>query len=166
MGNAHKVVPINEENYYYYYIHDNLLRRHRVCWALNAKWYPSWRITEENPSFTWTWEQVKWRSRSKQNMRCTSTSCWHCNAYMIFCWKGIAFTLALHSKVVLISMISEDQRRKSKLNTTCMITCWKMYSFCWALHAKWYPSVRIDEENPKLNTTSGAGFIEVKVKTK
>ena len=22
------------------------------------------------------------------------------------------------------------------------------HDFCWALHANWYPSVRIDEENP------------------
>ena len=42
----------------------------------------------------------------------------------------------------------------------------KRHSFCWALHAKWYPSVIIDKENPKLNTTLGAGSIEVKVKTK
>ena len=24
----------------------------------------------------------------------------------------------------------------------------KMHGFCWALHAKWYPSVKIDRENP------------------
>ena len=31
----------------------------------------------------------------------------------------------------------------------CMYDNWlKRHGFCWALHAKWYPSVRIDEENP------------------
>ena len=29
------------------YIDDNLLKRHRACWALHAKWYPSLRIVEE-----------------------------------------------------------------------------------------------------------------------
>ena len=43
-----------------------------------------------------------------------------------------------------------------------MIIIEKHVGFCWALHAKLYPSVRIDEE--KLNTTSGAGNKEVKVK--
>ena len=28
---------------------------------------------------------------SKQNRRCTSMSCWPCNACMIICWKGMAF---------------------------------------------------------------------------
>ena len=27
----------------------------------------------------------------KTNRRCTSRSCWHCNAGMIICWKGMAF---------------------------------------------------------------------------
>ena len=27
---------------------------------------------------------------SKQSRRCTSMSCWHCNACMIICWTGIA----------------------------------------------------------------------------
>ena len=35
----------------------------------------------------------------------------------------------------------------------------KRHNFCWALHTKWCPSVRID----KLNTTSGGGYMEVKV---
>ena len=42
----------------------------------------------------------------------------------------------------------------------------KRHSFCWALHAKWYPSVRIDKESRELNMTSGAGNMEVKVKSK
>ena len=54
------------------------------------------------------------------------------------------------------------------------MSCWhcmhnnllKRHSFCWALHAKLYPSVRINERISKLNTTSGGGYIEVKVKTK
>ena len=122
------------------YIHDHLSKWHIDCWVLHTKWYPS-------VSYTWTWEQNKWwsmskqnrrwtsmsfvekawlflgtahkvvpisedrqrksnlnttsaagytiiyigRSRSKQNRRCTSSSCWHCNACMIICWKGIAF---------------------------------------------------------------------------
>ena len=37
------------------------------------------------------WEPVKWRSMLKQNRRCTSTSCGHCNTCMIICWKVIAF---------------------------------------------------------------------------
>ena len=67
-------------------MHYNLLKRHSFCWTLHAKWYPSARINEENPR-----EEVRWRSRSKQNSRCTSTSCWHWKACMIICWKGIAF---------------------------------------------------------------------------
>ena len=79
--------------------------------------------------------------------------------------------------VVPISMISENRRIKSKLNTTsgagymevkvnkvktnkevhiyvmlalqCMHdNLLKRHGFCWAQHAKWHPSVRIDEENP------------------
>ena len=64
---------------------------HIDCWVLHTKWYPSVRIDEENPSYTWIWEQVKWRSMSKQNKRCTSMSCWHYNACMIICLKGMAF---------------------------------------------------------------------------
>ena len=33
-------------------MHDNLLKRHSFCWALQAKWYPSVRIDEENPGLT------------------------------------------------------------------------------------------------------------------
>ena len=74
-------------------MHDNLFKRHvhGFCWALHAKWYPSVRIDEENPSKTRPREEVIWRSRSKQNRRCTSMSCWQCNACMLICWKGIAF---------------------------------------------------------------------------
>ena len=54
-------------------------------------------------------------SRSKQYRRCTSRSCWHCNACMLICLKkGMAF--AGHCTQVV--PISEDRRRKSKLNTT------------------------------------------------
>ena len=72
------------------YIHDNLLKWHIDCWVLHTKWYPSVRIDEKNPSYTWTWEQIKWRSMSKQNRRWTSTSCWHCNACMIIWLKCMA----------------------------------------------------------------------------
>ena len=70
------------------YMHDNLLKRHIFSWALHAKWYPSVLIDIENRSETRTWERVIWRSMSKQNRRCISTSCWHCHACMIICWKG------------------------------------------------------------------------------
>ena len=41
------------------------------------------------------------------------------------------------------------------------------HGFCWALHAKWYPSVRIDEENPsKTQPLEEVSYMEVKVKTK
>ena len=119
-------------------IYDNLLKWHRDCWALHTKWYPSVRIDEENPSYTWTWEQVKWRSMSKQNGRWTSTSwkkikikstsCWHCNACMVICWKGIAFA-----------------GRCTQSGTN-----------------QWGSTKKIR----KLNTTSGRGYMEVKVKTK
>ena len=98
---------------------------YRVCWALQAKWYPSVRINGKNPSYTWTWDQVKWRSMSKQNRRCTSMSCWHCNACMIICRKGIAFA-----------------------------------GRCTQSGAHQWGSMK------KLNTTSGGGYMEVKVKTK
>ena len=64
------------------YRYENLSKWHGVCQALHAKWYPY---------YTWTWEQVNWRSMSRQNRRCTSTSCWHCNVCMLICWKCIAF---------------------------------------------------------------------------
>ena len=73
------------------YIHDNLSKWHIDCWVLHTELYPSVGIEEDNPSYTRTWEQVKWRSMSKQNRRWTSTSCWHCNACMIIYLKGIAF---------------------------------------------------------------------------
>ena len=66
-------------------MHDNWLKRHSFCWALHAKWYPSVRIDEKNPSQTRPREEVIWRSRSTQNRRCTSRSCWHRNACMIIC---------------------------------------------------------------------------------
>ena len=99
-------------------VHDNLSKWHIDCLVLHTKWYPSVRIDEENPSHTWTWEQVKWRSMSKQNRRCTSMSYWHCNACnyfcMIICLKGMAFA----EHCMQSGTISEDQQRKSKLNTT------------------------------------------------
>ena len=73
------------------YIHDNLSKWQIDYWVLHTKWYPSVRIDEKNRSYTWTWEQIKWRSMSKQNRRWTSTSCWHCNACMIICLKCMAF---------------------------------------------------------------------------
>ena len=42
----------------------------------------------------------------------------------------------------------------------------KWHIDCWELHAKWYPSVKIEEKKSKLNTTSGGGYMEVKVNTK
>ena len=66
-------------------MHDNLFIMHGFCWALHAKWYPSVRIDEEHPSKTRPRKEGIWRSRSKQNRRCTSMSCWHCNACMIIC---------------------------------------------------------------------------------
>ena len=66
-------------------MHGNLFKMHDFCWALHAKWYPSVRIDEENPSKTRPLEEVIWRSRSKQNRRCTSMLCWHRNACMIIC---------------------------------------------------------------------------------
>ena len=47
-------------------MHDNLLKNHSFCWALHAKWCPSVKIVEENPSKTRPREEVIWRSRSKQ----------------------------------------------------------------------------------------------------
>ena len=67
-------------------------------------------------SYTWTWEQDKWRSMSKQNRRWRSTSCWNCNACMIICLKGMAF--AGHCTQKLMVPLSEDRQRKSKQNTT------------------------------------------------
>ena len=108
-------------------MHDNLFKMHSVCWALHAKWYPSLRIDEENPSRTRPWEEVIWRSRSKQNRRCTPMSCWHYNACMIICWKGIAFSAR----------------------------CTQSGTHQWESMTK-----------SKLNTTSGGGYVEVKVNTK
>ena len=78
------------------YIHDNMSKWHIDCWALHTKWYPSVRIDEENPSYTWSCEQFKWRSMWKQNRRWTSTSCWDCNACMIICLKGMYIAFAGH----------------------------------------------------------------------
>ena len=50
-----------------------------------------------------------------------STSCWHCNACMVICWKGISFESGTHQG---------GSRRKIQV----------------------------------INTTSGAGYMEVKVK--
>ena len=153
-------------------MYDNLLKMHGFCWALHAKWYPSVRIDKENLSYTWTWEQVKLRSMSKQNRRSTSMSCWHCNACMIICWKGIAFdvhcmqsgnhqwgsTKKIPVKHDLGSRLYiREVKVKTKLevhiNIMLVVQCMhdnllKRHSFCWARQAKWYPSVRIDEENP------------------
>ena len=78
------------------YIRDDMSKWHIDCWALHTKWYPSVRIDEENPSYTWSWEQVKWRSMSKQNRRWTSTSGWDCNACMIICLKDMYMAFAGH----------------------------------------------------------------------
>ena len=91
---------------------------------VHTKWYPSVRVDE---SYTWTWEQVKWRSMSKQNRRWTSTSCWHCNACMILCLKG------MHEVKHIWMSRSKQNRRCTSMScwhcNACMIICWKGMAF-------------------------------------
>ena len=72
-------------------MHDHLLKSHSFCWVLHTKWHPTEKTNNEDPCLTWPWKQVKWRSRSKQHRRCTSTSCRLWNTCMIIFWKVIAF---------------------------------------------------------------------------
>ena len=66
--------------------------KHRKNKLLSEQGYPEPAIRVWACWCTWTkQERVKWRSMSKQNRRCTSTSCGHCNTYMIICWKRTAF---------------------------------------------------------------------------
>ena len=95
---------------------------------------------------------VQMGSRSKQNRRCTSKSCWHCNIYMmIICWKGIEFVgrctqsgtphwesmkkiQVKHDRVQVIWMLRSKQNRRSTSTScwhcnACMIIWWKGIAF-------------------------------------
>ena len=74
------------------YITHNLSKWYIFMGAAHKVLPPSVRIYEEiKVNKNMTLEQVKWRSRSNQNRRCTSISCGHCNTCMVICPKGISF---------------------------------------------------------------------------
>ena len=81
---------------YTWYMHDNLLKRHSFCWALNTKWYPSLKIDKENPCLHYLGNRLKRGQGQNKNRRYTSTSRGHCHTCIIICWSH-SFCWALQS---------------------------------------------------------------------
>ena len=98
------------------------------------------------------------RMRSKQNKRCIFTLCWHCNACMIICWKGMAF--AWHCTQNGTHQWGSTNKIQVKHDLGRRL---------YGGQGQKYKVVPISEDQwikSKLNTTSGGGYMEVKVKTK
>ena len=147
------------------------------------------RRCTQSGTHQWGSSKKIWRSRSKQNRRRRiSMSCWHCNDCIIMCWKCIAFTGRCTQRCTHQWESMKKIQVKHDLGSglyggqgqnkiggahlchvgIAMQAC-HFFQKIWLLLNTARKVVPISEDRQrksKLDTTSGAGYMEVKVKIK